>query len=70
MKKDLICKLLYVISIILVIAFSVLLTLDYFKYDVLYNSAPFSAIVIVRLLEFILPSIICLFLAILIKKRK
>ena len=70
MKKDLICKLLYIISIILVIAFTILLAIDYSKYDSIINSAPFSAYVIVRLIEFVIPAFVCFLIARIIRKRK
>ena len=70
MKRDLICKLLYIISIILVIAFTILLAIDYSKYDSIINSAPFSAYVIVRLIEFVIPAFVCFLIARIRRKRK
>lgn len=58
MKKENIYKILYAISIILIIGFAIILGIDYSKYDSINNSAPFYSFIIVRILEFIVPSII------------
>lgn len=58
MKKENIYKILYAISIILIIGFAIILGIDYYKYDNINNSAPFYSFIIVRILEFIVPSII------------
>ncbi len=58
MKKENIYKILYAISIILIIGFAIILGIDYSKYDNIINSAPFYTFIIVRILEFIVPSII------------
>lgn len=60
MKKENIYKILYVISIILLSAFVIILGIDYFNYDKINNSAPFYAFILVRILEFVVPSIIYL----------
>lgn len=58
MKKENIYKILYAISIILIIGFAIILGIDYSKYDNINNSATFYSFIIVRILEFIVPSII------------
>ena len=58
MKKENIYNILYAISIILIIGFAIILGIDYSKYDSINNSAPFYSFIIVRILEFIVPSII------------
>ena len=58
MKKENIYKILYAISIILIIGFAIILGIDYSKYDSINNSAPFYSFIIVRIIEFIVPSII------------
>ncbi len=70
MKRDLVYKLLLFISIILILLFIVFVYIDYSKYDSLTFSAPFSAYVLIRLLEFVLPSIILLILALLFKRKR
>ncbi len=70
MKRDLVYKLLLFLSIILIILFIVFVYIDYSKYDSLTFSAPFSAYVLIRLLEFVLPSIILLILALLFKRKR
>lgn len=67
--KDNIYKFLYVVSIFLILVFSVRLVVDYFKYDTRNNSAPFYAIIIVRIIEFIVPSIICYVIAKILKNK-
>lgn len=59
MKKEHIYKSLYVIAIIFILIFSITISIDYFNYDIYTNSAPFYTFVIVRCIEFLLPSIIC-----------
>ena len=58
MKKEHIYKSLYVIAIIFILIFSITISIDYFNYDIYTNSAPFYTFVIVRCIEFLLPSII------------
>lgn len=69
MKKEIWCKVLYAISILLAVGFVIRLGVDYFMYDKVANSAPFYAYVIVRALEFILPSAIVFIVARLLKKK-
>ena len=69
MKKENYYKFLYVISILLVIGFGIRLGVDYFKYDTINNSAPFYVFILVRMLEFIIPSIIIYILAKYTKKK-
>lgn len=57
-KKENIYKLLYLISIFLIVGFSIRLGMDYLKYNNTNNSVPFYVFVIKRVIEFILPSII------------
>ena len=66
MKKE---KFLYGLSIVLLIVFIVFVIIDYSKYNDSY-SAPFSAYILVRALEFVLPSIILFVVAKLISKKK
>ena len=69
MKKENIYKFLYGISIFLIIAFVIILVIDYFKYDPYNNSAPFYVCILERGLEFILPSIIVFVVGIFCKKK-
>lgn len=69
MKKENIYKLLCIVSIILVIVFAIVLVIDYINYDNTLNSAPFYTWIIVRSIEFILPSIIIFIASIIIKKK-
>lgn len=69
MKKENIYKILYAISAILLSTFVIILGIDYFNYDKINNSAPFSAFVLVRILEFVVPSIIIAIIAKVVKKK-
>ena len=67
MKKG---KCLNVISVLLLIMFVVITVIDYSKYDAVTNSAPFTADILVRAMEFILPSIIIFVIAEFMNNRK
>lgn len=69
MKKENSYKLLYVIAIILMIAFVVTLSVDYLNYNTYSNSAPFYAFIVERVVEFIIPSIIAFGIGKFIKKK-
>ena len=69
MKKENIYKLLYAVSILSLIGFIVRLGADYFKYDNLNNSAPFYTFIMVRMIEFLIPSIAILIIGKVIKKK-
>lgn len=68
-KKENIYKLLYLISIFLIVGFSIRLGMDYLKYNNTNNSAPFYVFVIKRVIEFILPSIIAFVAGKVMKKK-
>lgn len=67
MKKEHICKALYVISILLLVIFAIMLGVDYSRYRT--YSAPFYLYVISRTVEFVIPSIIVFVVAKAIKKK-
>lgn len=69
MKKENIYKFLYAICILLIIVFGIIVVIDYLKYNTINNSAPFYAFVIVRIVEFIIPGIICFIVGKLLKKK-
>ena len=58
--KKIMSKLLFILSIVLFLVFTIVIFIDYFNYDFITNSAPFSSLVIIRSWEFLLPSIISL----------
>ncbi len=68
MKKDFLYKLTFTITIVLVILFIVFICIDYSKYDITY-SAPFSMTILIRSIEFLLPSLIIFIIANCIRKR-
>ncbi len=69
MRKENINKLLYAISILLIIAFVIIIVADYFKYDNLNNSAPFYVFIITRMIEFIMPSVVIFIIGRMTKKK-
>lgn len=69
MNKEKIYKFLYGISIFLIIVFVIMLVIDYFYYDIRNNSAPFYAFILVRILEFLIPSILIFIIAKIVKKK-
>lgn len=69
MKNENIYRLLYAVSASLIVCFVIILGIDYFKYDEFNNSAPFYVFTLVRILEFILPSIIIFIIAKVLKKK-
>ena len=69
MKKENMYKVMYVISILLIIIFAIILGIDYKNYDSLTNSAPFTADILVRALEFVLSSIIIFIIGLVCKKK-
>ena len=70
MKKENIYKFLYAITILLIIGFTIRLGMDYFYYDTQNNSAPFYTFIIIRMIEFIIPSVILFIVAKAMKKNK
>ena len=69
MKKENIYKFLYAVSILFIIGFFIMLSVDYFKYDNINNSAPFYTFIIIRTVEFIIPSIILFIIGKAMKKK-
>ena len=69
MKKKNIYKFLYAVSILFILIFIISLWVDYFKYDNQNNSAPFYVTIIVRTIEFVIPSIIVLIIGKIMKKK-
>ena len=69
MKNENIYQFLYVVCIFLIVGFAIRLGADYFKYDNINNSAPFYTLIIERLVEFILPSIIVFIVGKVMKKK-
>lgn len=68
MKKSKIYLFLYGLSLLFILGFVIRLGADYWKYNEITNSAPFYTYIIVRALEFILPSIIIFMITKIMKK--
>ena len=68
MKKN-IYKFLYAVCGLLIVGFIIRLGVDYISYDPINNSAPFYALIIERVIEFIIPSIIVLLVGKLAKTK-
>ena len=69
MKKENWYKLLYICSGLLILGFCIGVAADYVRYDTMANSAPFYVFIMVRLLEFVLPSAILFIVAKVLKKK-
>ena len=67
MKKDRIYKILYAVSVVLLVIFAIVLGVDYSKYRM--YSAPFYVYLISRAVEFVIPSIIVFVVAKVMEKR-
>lgn len=70
MKKINLYKILYVISIVLLFIYVFILILDYINYNPTETSFPFYSTVIVRTMEFVIPSLLFLIFGIIMMKRK
>lgn len=70
MKSELISKILYIIALIFIVLFLILTVIDYTKYDAITNSAPFSAFVLLRAIELLLPGVILFIISKLLIKNK
>ena len=69
MKKDIMSKILIIISIILVIAFAATIYNDYMNRHKLVT-VDFSVAILVRTIEFLVPSVICIIISIVLKVFK
>ena len=69
MKKVSIFKLLFVLSILLLVVFVVNTIIDYINYSTTLNSAPFSVFILVNAIMFILPSIVLAIIGFIIKRK-
>ena len=69
MKKQNIYRFLYLVCAFFILGFCIRLGVDYFKYDTVLNSSPFYTFVIVRTVEFIVPSIIIFIVARILKSE-
>ena len=69
MKKENYYKFMWVMSALLLLGFVVRLGVDYYKYNPVVTSAPFYVCIIIRGLEFILPSIIAFIVGIICKRK-
>lgn len=65
--KEKVCKILYAVSVVLLIVFAIVLGVDYSRYRT--YSAPFYVYVISRAVEFVIPSIIVFVVAKIVKKK-
>lgn len=69
MKKNTIANILFIISIILIVIFGINVYDDYLnRHNVITTT--FSFVVMVRVVEFIIPSFICFIIGIILKKSK
>ena len=69
MKKVNIYRFLYAVSALLVLGFAIHTIVDGCRYNSMLTSFPFYAFVLVRAIEYIVPSIIVFIVAIIVKKK-
>ena len=69
MKKKYVIKACYWLSFVLAVIFIIKNILDYRQYDSMLNSAPFYLWIVVNALYFLLPALILLVAALVIKKH-
>ena len=69
MKKKWLYKILFIISALLLMCFFISFGVDIYKYDDYKTSAPLYAYALMRMIEFILPSIIVFIVGMIIKKK-
>ena len=65
--KDNIRKFLLLASIILFVVFLIFIVFDFINYNKIENSAPFYTFLIVRTLEFLVPSVVLVIISKIIK---
>ncbi len=69
MKKVNIYKFLYTVSALLVLGFAIHTIVDGCRYNSMLTSFPFYAFVLVRAIEYLVPSIIVFIVAVIVKKK-
>ncbi len=70
MNKKVVYWILYGVAIAFALAFAVVFTVDCVRYDGISTSAPLDAILLLRALEFLLPSLIALGIGLFVKYYK
>ena len=69
MKKR-ISKISFILFILLLALFIVFITIDYVNYNSILTSFPFYTNIIVRGIEFLLPSVVCFIISFILRKKK
>ena len=69
MKKVNIYRFLYAVSALLVLGFAIHTIVDGCRYNSMLTSFPFYAFVLVRAIEYLVPSIIVFIVALIVKKK-
>ncbi len=69
MKKSNIHKFLYAVSALLVLGFTIHTIVDACRYNNMLTSFPFYAFVIVHAIEYLVPSLIALIIALFVRKK-
>lgn len=69
MKKQNIYKFLYAVSALLILGFAIHTIVDGCRYNSMLTSFPFYAFVLVRAIEYLVPSIIVFIVAVIVKKK-
>ena len=63
-------KIIYILSLLHVVAFLLILVIDYINYDPVFTSAPFFTYILVRGFEFILPALLLFIVGMVLKSKK
>lgn len=63
MKKKDLYKLLYIVSILLFVSYILNIAVDFARYDSYNNAVPFYLFILLRTIEFFIPSILVLVIA-------
>ena len=66
--KEIVYKVLYIVSALLALGFVILVGVDFFSYNTMLTSAPFYAFVLIRAIELLIPAVIVLVVALLLHK--
>jgi hypothetical protein len=69
MKENKLYKFLFFVSVGMIAGFSIQIAMDYANYDAIATSAPFSATLITRAVEYLVPSAVAFAAAMLIKRK-
>ena len=68
--KNKIHNIFFIVAVICMLLFLLFTILDYIKYKNMLTSAPFYVFVLVRIVYFIIPAVICIIIGLVIKHKQ